>query len=440
MKKDVIDKITKYYGYGYIIPFVCTFGIVCNLINLSVLGSGRLKESPYTYLTALAWSDLLTLTFTLTTTFTRGVWLETNSYKEFYLKKLERLFFLPSANVFSALSIAITVVLTIERYLFIRFPIHASSYCTSSNAKRIILVLVAVVFVFRLPMYFFSDVTLHKLNTSTTMMNLSTTNESSTTLRVDMIRKYEKFHKPYFFLSFLIFEIVPFILLFTFNLNLVLLIRSSMKELESFDGKRCKSKSDSYETRRSLDPDQLTHMALEQHAEGNRLIKHSSSAHSMHRFSLFKANNNNHNNNNNNNHHNNTNHNNNNHNSKHGGSNTLVRDYKFAKRKRDQNKLTRTLTSVVFFVLLSEISSIITYDKITESLIARHFDNYMRTYYVLQVFVSNLIVNIVHSVNFFLYCAFNQKYLSIFRQRYSRFFNFCTKLNCKKNLNQSSVI
>ena len=97
---DVIEKITTYYGYTYIIPCVCTFGIICNIVNLSVLASRRLKESPYTYLTALAYVDLLTLLFTLTTTFSRGAWSQksNNAHTEYYLKRFERLFFLPSAN------------------------------------------------------------------------------------------------------------------------------------------------------------------------------------------------------------------------------------------------------------------------------------------------------------------------------------------------------
>lgn len=109
-------------------------------------------------------------------------------------------------------------------------------------------------------------------------------------------------------------------------------------------------------------------------------------------------------------------------------------DNKIEKRKRDQYKLTRTLITVVFFVLLSEISSIATYDKIAEMLVARQFKelNYMDTYYKLQVFVSNLIVLIVHSVNFFLYCAFNKKYLIIFKQKYLFLFNLMGKLTCKQ--------
>ena len=238
---DVIEKITTYYGYTYIIPCVCTFGIICNIVNLSVLASRRLKESPYTYLTALAYFDLLTLLFTLTTTFSRGAWSQksSNAHTEYYLKRFERLFFLPSANLFSALSISVTVVLTIERYLFIKFPMHASSFCTPSNARRIVCVLIALVFTFRLPMYFFSDAVIESIPTQQQSINASMSSDqhnysatstvptlyntqANSKFRVLIVKKHEQYHKLYFLISFLLFEIVPFIILFTFNLNLVI--------------------------------------------------------------------------------------------------------------------------------------------------------------------------------------------------------------------------
>lgn len=118
-------------------------------------------------------------------------------------------------------------------------------------------------------------------------------------------------------------------------------------------------------------------------------------------------------------------------------------DSKIEKRKRDQYKLTRTLITVVFFVLLSEISSIATYDKLAEFLVGFIFNssNYTKgTYYKLQVFISNLIVLVVHSVNFFLYCAFNQKYLMIFKETYSCLFNLLGKLSASKPHNRAAHV
>ena len=92
---------------------------------------------------------------------------------------------------------------------------------------------------------------------------------------------------------------------------------------------------------------------------------------------------------------------------------------KDSKRIRDQVKLTRTLIAVIFFALVSEIVSILTYDKIADFLIGRHYANYMKNGYQIQRLISNTIVVISHSVNFFLYCAFNTRYLDVLKLTYS---------------------
>ena len=150
MNSTAIEKFTTYYGYSYIIPSICIFGIICNLINLSVLSNNKLRESPYTYLTGLAFCDILTLASSFTITFTRGVWLESyNSISlSYWLKVFERKFCLPTANIFSALSVIITIALTIERYVFIKSPMNASAYCSPRFARKVIFALFLLVFAF----------------------------------------------------------------------------------------------------------------------------------------------------------------------------------------------------------------------------------------------------------------------------------------------------
>nr|QVK45816.1 G protein-coupled receptor [Proales similis] len=363
-----IEKLTKFYGYSYINPGMCFFGIFCNLINLSVLLSKGLKESPYTYLTGLATCDILTLLFTISTSVTRGVWIKYFRSFEFILVRLERLFFLPSANVFSATSIFITVALTIERYLFIRFPMHAASYCTARNARIIITILFICIVTFRTPMYLFSDAI--RLAVNQTQSDNYSKLDPAQEYRVVVVMKFEEWHKFYFTLSFILFEIIPFLVLSILNLNLVMMVRNSNKELALLS-----------ETGRAS----LSHG---DQSEANKRSR------SNFRFVSFKR--------------------------------LSTNQYSVAsqlrtvssRRKRDQLRLTRTLIAVVCLVLLSEISSIVTYDKVTYFLIGQHRPSYMKNGYKFQVFLSNLIVLFVHSVNFFLYCVFNTKYLNILKQKY----------------------
>jgi uncharacterized membrane protein len=88
------------------------------------------------------------------------------------------------------------------------------------------------------------------------------------------------------------------------------------------------------------------------------------------------------------------------------------------RRKREEIKLTWQLVGLVTLVVMSEICSIITYEKITEYLIGNRFVGYMESPYKLQVVISNSVILIVHSVNFLLLCAFNSKYFKIFKENY----------------------
>lgn len=391
MNSTAIEKLTTYYGYSYIIPSICLFGIICNLINLSVLTNNKLRESPYTYLTGLAFCDLLTLASSFTITFTRGVWFE--SYKSitlsYWLKVFERKFFLPTANVFSALSVIITVALTVERYVFIKSPMTANAYCSPRTARKVIVILFLLVFAFRLPMFSFWSIKLVEIKS--TFLNQTSSHQTVVVYKqIKSIKNYEEFQKFYFIVSFFIFEIIPFFILLIFNINLILMVKNSNKEFLAM-GKEFSLNGSYAEASDSLRQNHASSMRSTDSLELTSI--RNLSIHSMKR-------------------------------------NIRGRDSKHAhtKRKRDELKLTRTLISVIFLALLSEISSIITYDKITEFLIGKHFTNYMDSAYKLQVFVSNMIILTLHSLNFFLFCAFNQKYNYSLRQQYSRYFN---KLCCK---------
>lgn len=397
MSQETIEKITKHYGYSYINPFFCTFGIVCNIINLFVLSSRRLKESPYTYLTGLAVSDLLTLIFNFTTAFTRGHWIDykNNPDTEYWLKKLDRSIFLPSANVFSALTVCITVALTVERYLFIKFPMHASSYCTTQNARIIMLIILVFVFLVRSPMYFFIDI-------KRTLVNNTLSTGGNLTYEIKLVRNYPDYQKLYFVLSFFIFEIVPFFILSILNLNLIILVKNSLKELQNYNS------DDVSFRRKSMNK---KYLSMTEFQDNSGSLNGAESSFLASKDQSLKTNDSN-------------------RNISNRESRSILKVCRSSRRKRDQLKLTRTLIAVVFFVILSEISSIVTYDKIAEFLIGRHIENYMKKIYPLQVFISNLIVLCVHFFNFFLYCAFNKKYVEVLKSKFA--LNKCSFLTRNK--------
>lgn len=402
MNSTTFEKITTYYGYTYFIPSICLFGIVCNLINLSVLTNSKLRESPYTYLTGLAVSDILTLLSSFTITFTRGNWFD--SYKSvtvnYWFKLFERKFFLPTANIFSAFSVIITVALTLERYVFIKMPMKASAFCSPKFARKIILALFVLVTMFRLPMFFFWSIDLVEIKSNLTEPLIAHHNKSDVYMQIKSVRNYEDFQKFYFLVSFFIFEIIPFLILLFLNINLIMLVKKSNKEFlflrnNSSEMHEIKQMKDNLNFDREMKTINSTSLNIQEQIKENN----SSETAETVQFG-FKS-------------------------LRQRQTRSIVHRPTLTRRKRDEIKLTRTLISLIFLALLSEISSIITYDKITEFLIAKHFKNYMETTYKLQVFVSNMIILTLHSFNFFLFCAFNKKYNSSLRQQYSRYLSKC---------------
>jgi hypothetical protein len=416
-----IKQITQ-YGYAYIVPSICVFGIICNILNLTVLLNPRLKESPYTYLTGLATFDILTLLFGLSLTFTRSqsLWFS-HSFdlkREYIFSKLEKNFFLPTTNVFSPMSVLITVALTIERFLFIKFPMKATSYCLPEYARRIILILFVFATLFRIPMYQFYDAKLVKDSTNMSISNYSnktdeylsindistmcqiTNNTTFSTCKIKTVVHYETFQEFYFLVSFFVFEIIPFCVLAILNLNLILMVKKSNNEskiLQKADVLQHYPQNhhqllDDYNKHNNNDHTTAGSQQQQQYLLcGSGLNLRRPSTHDRRSFSSCVLNRN--------------------------------PSTAFAKRNRDQVKLTRTLIAVIFIALFSEISSIVTYDKITYFLIGRYYKEYMTNGYLIQKLITISIIFISHSVNFFLYCAFNTRFLNVLGDTYSFIFN-----------------
>jgi hypothetical protein len=324
----------------------------------------------------------------------------------YWLKLFERKFFLPTANVFSALSVIITVALTLERYVFIKMPMKASAFCSPKFARKIILVLFLLVFVFRLPMFFFWSIDLKEINPNSTKLLNSYHNHSDVYKQIKSVRNYEELQKFYFLVSFFIFEIIPFFILLFFNINLIMLVKKSNKEFlnlryNNSEIREIKQLNDNLNSEQEMKNinESSSNIQRERIKENNS--PDSNVAESTHfSFKSIRRN-------------------------TRSGTIRILDRPTLTRRKRDEIKLTRTLISLIFLALVSEISSIITYDKITEFLIGKYYKNYMETTYKLQVFISNMIILSLHSFNFFLFCAFNKKYNSSLRQQYSRYLNKC---------------
>ena len=138
----------------YIIPVISVVGIVCNSLNLLVLSRKHMKESPYTYLMGLAVTDTCVLVISLGQSIVGRVF-HCNSYVSSYY---DAYIFIPIGNIFANSSIWITVLLTIERWVSVRFPLQTKDLCTRKLARRAIIVTLLSSFLLNIPRFFSREV------------------------------------------------------------------------------------------------------------------------------------------------------------------------------------------------------------------------------------------------------------------------------------------
>lgn len=133
--KTSVTEHARHAIYIYPGPVICSFGMVCNILNLCVLSQPDLSDSPYTYLTAIAVADLGMLTtsfshlvsFTLTPSFTKAIY-------DVYI-------FYGIGNIFFTSSVWFIVIMTIERMFFVVRPFQTPSSVKKARINIIIVVI-----------------------------------------------------------------------------------------------------------------------------------------------------------------------------------------------------------------------------------------------------------------------------------------------------------
>ncbi len=125
-------------SYGDLIALINLFiyitiliGILFNILNLIVLLKSKLNESPYTYLTMLALSDLGALSM-IAFEKARQLLPQTPLVERIHLYVI-----IVMINVFLSSSMYVTLALTIERFIFVHSPFKAMSICRRSIARKI---------------------------------------------------------------------------------------------------------------------------------------------------------------------------------------------------------------------------------------------------------------------------------------------------------------
>ncbi|CAF5116455.1 unnamed protein product [Rotaria sp. Silwood1] len=105
------------------------------------------------------------------------------------------------------------------------------------------------------------------------------------------------------------------------------------------------------------------------------------------------------------------------------GSATPVNTKK-QKRLRDEQRLTKTLVAVVIVFLICNTFTIISYPGLVGFITSKKYPNYINAGFRIQKLITNIMLLLNYSINFFFYCAFNQKFLNTLKEtfRYQNLF------------------
>ncbi|XP_067651068.1 putative G-protein coupled receptor F59B2.13 [Haliotis asinina] len=230
----------SYIVYGFALPSVCLFGMVGNVLNLTILTRRKLQKSFRTLemaanycLVALAVSDLMFCVFAFPTTFLSGDDMYDNT--AFLLKY--RMYGTAIINVFIMVSTWLTVAMSLERFLAICYPLRQDLYLTTRRIKIIIVISYIFSFIFNVPILWRYEPRLLCSTNSSHPIYMPKTVPLLGSVKIDT---------AYRILWAFIGNFIPLILLFYFNVCLCRKIYRSYKMRQKFKQDRHGSENSSH--------------------------------------------------------------------------------------------------------------------------------------------------------------------------------------------------
>ncbi|ESO12495.1 hypothetical protein HELRODRAFT_63764, partial [Helobdella robusta] len=230
-----------YYLNGVVGMVVSVLGLVGNLMSGAVLTRRSMSHSStYSYLTALAVTDFF---FVLSTVFLQvtdsippsATELLSGTGPQHFLIYLHAYYFPylhPTAFTLQVVSVWLTVIFTLDRYIMICHPFKSSKYCSVQSARRVIVVSIVCCFLFNLPKYFEYKTVFINNQTYDVINTSSTSFLSNFTIQIDVTEfgASSGFKTLYHFGFYLVFVSgLPFVVLFVCNMVLMFEVRSSYK-------------------------------------------------------------------------------------------------------------------------------------------------------------------------------------------------------------------
>lgn len=152
IKSDSVAEIFGEICTKYVAPAICIFGIIGNSFSLVVLMRKSLKQSPYINLKALTTINLLALMISFP-------YMLHGEYSQEYAWLWYNIYiFIPLVNWLTATSVWVVVLMTVERFVYVRFPLRAKSQFGRTGTIIRILVVMLITFAMSLHKFFIYNI------------------------------------------------------------------------------------------------------------------------------------------------------------------------------------------------------------------------------------------------------------------------------------------
>jgi len=125
-------KFIEHIGYLYLMSPLCLIGLILNVINLIVFSDRSFKNLTFKYLRLIAFIDCITCTLVFIyciTNYTRPHTLNDKYFRTWYLVNV----YFPLANITAACNVLLTITVTIERLVSVRWPMEKQRLFSSNR-------------------------------------------------------------------------------------------------------------------------------------------------------------------------------------------------------------------------------------------------------------------------------------------------------------------
>lgn len=215
---DQLLDSSRFWIQRVLVPIITLIGVIGNSVTIVIMTRRRMRSSTNYYLAALAIVDMLYLL--------GGFALSLKHYD--FIQEQGLLVYLHCfpfiillTDTCSNTSVWLTATFTVERYIAVCHPIKGKVLCTESRARKAVIAVFVFCFVLTLPTPFEYAVIEEKD---------PITNVTTPRMSASEFGKNELYKKIYYWLTVVLFTLVPFCLLAVFNAFLVRSVHVSRKQ------------------------------------------------------------------------------------------------------------------------------------------------------------------------------------------------------------------